>query len=118
MSTWITVLMVVSVVSLVAAALLLPRLLTRLPQDFLTNPQAQSRPVKAWMNAMGLVLIIAGVAMLVLPGQGILTIIAGLALTNFPAKDRLMRKMLRQDAVLRGVNALRKKAGAAPMEAP
>lgn len=44
---------------------------------------------------LGLVLVAAGIAMLVLPGQGILTIIAGLAVMapEVPLAERLMNRL-------------------------
>jgi hypothetical protein len=52
-----------------------------------------------------------GVAMLVLPGQGVLTIITGLLLLDFPGKYRFERWLVRRGPVLRGVNWLRDRAG-------
>ena len=37
-------------------------------------------------NLLGFVLIVAGIAMLVLPGQGLLTIVVGVVLMNFPGR--------------------------------
>ena len=69
-------------------------------------------------NVVGVVLILAGIAMLVLPGQGILTIFAGLVVMDFPGKYRMERKIASLPLVLKAVNAIRIKAGREPIEPP
>ena len=54
-------------------------------------------------NVVGLVLLLAGIAMLVLPGQGIITILVGISLLNFPGKRRLERLIVRQPTVLHAI---------------
>ena len=39
-------------------------------------------------NLLGVFFVLIGIAMLVLPGQGILTIIAGMMLLDFPGRHR------------------------------
>lgn len=107
---------VLSVGTLVGTIWLLPRLLAELPVDFLVSDVPWNPPSHPIRNAIGVVLILAGVAMLVLPGQGILAIIAGLALTNFPGKNRALRWLMRNRTVVRAVNAMRARAGALPLE--
>ena len=45
-------------------------------------------------NLYGSLLILAGIVMLFLPGQGILTILFGFLLLDFPGKRGLWRRML------------------------
>ena len=66
-------------------------------------------------NALGYVLILTGIAMLVLPGQGILAILAGIALVDFPGKQRLERWIVSRPAVLRSANWLRRRMGRRPL---
>ena len=47
-------------------------------------------------NLLGLVLLAAGLAMMVLPGQGIITILIALTLLNFPGRRRLELYLIRQ----------------------
>jgi hypothetical protein len=61
-------------------------------------------------NGLGVVLLIAGLAMLVLPGQGIITILVGISLLNFPGKRRLELAIVRQGPVLQAINWIRRKA--------
>ena len=45
-------------------------------------------------NILGLSLIIGGLLMLILPGQGLLTIVTGLLLVNYPGKYKLEQKLV------------------------
>lgn len=115
-----------SVLMLVASAALVPWLATRLPADYFQAPRREERillrhPVAGLVllivkNALGAVLVLAGIAMLVLPGQGVLTILAGLTLMNFPGKYRVERWLMSRPAVFNAVNWLRRRAGRPPLE--
>lgn len=116
---------VASVFMLVISAVLIPYLIVRLPADFYAEENHrrrlfESRPLVrivflAVKNALGGVLLIAGIAMLVLPGQGILTILAALALLNLPGKRALEMRILHRPAILRTINWLRLRAGRDPL---
>jgi hypothetical protein len=69
-------------------------------------------------NLLGLILLLAGIAMLVLPGQGIITMIVGISLLNFPGKRKLELRIFRQRRVLRAVSWIREKAGRPPLIMP
>jgi len=103
-----------------------PWLVSRIPTDYFdtsrrpTLPWAEHHPLVRWpllvlKNLTGLVFLAAGIAMLVLPGQGLLTMLAGLVLMNFPGKYRLERWLIRQPAVLGTVNWLRRRRGREPL---
>ncbi len=89
----------------------------RLPEDYFdmrvarkflprANPALRSVAVVA-KNLIGLVLLLAGIAMLVLPGQGVLTILIGVSLMDFPKKRLLESKLIGQPLVFSGINRLR-----------
>jgi drug/metabolite transporter (DMT)-like permease len=69
-------------------------------------------------NLLGIIFILAGVAMLILPGQGILTILLGIMLMNFPGKHTLERRIVQQPAVLRAINWMRTKANHPELKLP
>ena len=69
-------------------------------------------------NILGMVFIVAGVVMLILPGQGVLTILIGFTLVNFPRKRALERRIIQNQAVHKVVNWIRAKAGKAPVRVP
>ncbi len=117
----------VSVISFFGTIAAVPLFLVALPADYLSEtarPLSASWPAglrwayRAAKNAFGAVLILAGLAMLVLPGQGLLTIFVGLVLTDLPGKRRLLRRLLGRRSVFARVNRLREKSGRAPLSPP
>jgi putative transmembrane protein PGPGW len=66
-------------------------------------------------NLVGVLFILAGIAMLVLPGQGLLTILIGVSLMDFPGKRALERKIMSVPLVFQAINRLRAKFGEAPL---
>ena len=62
----------------------------------------------------GLFLLICGLVMLVLPGQGIITILLGLSLLPFPGKQKLEANLLAKPSVRKTLNWLREKANKPP----
>ena len=60
-------------------------------------------------NLLGTLFILMGLAMLVLPGQGLLTMVVGFLLLDFPGKYCAERWLVRRAPVLRSVNWLRGK---------
>lgn len=97
----------------------IPLLIVKLPSDFFVRqsfqrPRLASRNHPAMMliylitkNLVGMMIIFAGIAMLFLPGQGIITIIVGLSLLNFPGKRRLVLYLVCHSFLIRSVNRLR-----------
>ena len=67
-------------------------------------------------NMIGLLLIIGGLLMLVLPGQGLLTMVTGLLLINYPGKYRLERKLVSKPSIVRTLNWIRIKANKPPLK--
>lgn len=106
--------------------LAIPWVVARLPADHFVGPRhltlSESRhPALAFgrrlaRNTLGVLLVLAGVAMLVLPGQGVLTIVLGVALIDFPGKRRFEQRLLRQRHVRKSLQWLRKRAGREPLE--
>jgi hypothetical protein len=68
-------------------------------------------------NLLGAVLIVAGIALALpgVPGPGTVTLLVGLALLDFPGKQTLERRFIRQPRVLAAVNALRRRFSAPPL---
>jgi hypothetical protein len=120
---------VTSLVTFVVSGVALPWLLTRLPEDYFVETSSAADPpwprqralYWAWRllkNLLGLVLLLAGIIMLVTPGQGILTILAGLWLMDLPGKRRWERRLIRQPRVLKSINWIRQKAARPPLRVP
>ena len=100
--------------------------ITRMSPDYFISSEP---PVESWRwrhpllriflkglkSAAGLALLITGVAMLVLPGQGLLTIFIGLSLLDFPGKRTIELQIVRNQQVLKAVNWIRIRAKQAPV---
>ncbi len=116
---WMTGLTTFSVVMLVASVFVVPAYLARMPADyFIRSASSVRREHSVWWvlrNLFGGVLLLAGIAMLVLPGQGILTILFALEVMEFPGKHRIELAIVRRRPVLLAVNWLRKRADRPPL---
>jgi len=117
---------VFSVVTFIGSLLLLPWFVSRIPEDYFCHDRrertewAEHHPViravlLTTKNLFGYVIILMGIAMLVLPGQGLLTIVIGLMLVNFPGKYRLERWLVSRKPLFNSINWLRKKSGNKPL---
>jgi hypothetical protein len=111
------------------SAILLPVIIVRLPVDYLKKgarpyrPRFLGKPIDNrvyWVlkNLLGGLLLIAGIVMLVIPGQGILTIIVGIGLMDFPFKHDLLARFVGRRRVLRALNRLRARFGRPPLRPP
>ena len=108
-----------SLIIFTLSLLSLPWLVAQIPEDyFLAKPRhLGDRGIIGLLvkNLIGYGLILAGILMLLLPGQGILTMITGLLLIDYPGKFRLERQIARQPAILKSLNWLRAKAQKPPL---
>lgn len=118
-----------SIVTFVGSLIALPLFVAALPADYFAGPEAPPtrfaslHPLaRAFLslakNVLGALILLAGLAMLVLPGQGVLTLLAGLVLLNFPGKRRLELALFRRKRIQRGLNWIRSRAGRVPLELP
>jgi hypothetical protein len=108
-----------SVLAVAGSIVLVPRYLAKLPPDFLTAGDHEQHSM-AWRvvrNGLGVVLVLLGVAMLLLPGQGLITLMVGVLLLDFPGKQRLVQRVLGRPKLLKAVNKLRAKRGCPPLTA-
>jgi len=69
-------------------------------------------------NLLGVVLIIAGIIMLFVPGQGLLTLLVGMVLIDFPGKTKLLLFLVGTPSVQDGLNWIRRKKGVLPLVFP
>jgi hypothetical protein len=109
-----------SIALVVLSIAFVPRFLATLPPDYLratTPPRHAALPVRILRNMLGAFLVLCGLAMLVLPGQGILTLLVGVLLLDFPKKQQLVRRLLGRPKVLSIVNKLRTRHNAPPLVA-
>ncbi len=120
---------IASIVLLVGTALLMPIFIAVLPSDYFLQNRTRRRAtahrlpllsiaLAALRNIVGVVLFIAGVIMLFVPGQGLLTILAALALIDFPKKHKLLAHLARNPRIMLGANRIRRIAGKAEFLQP
>ena len=115
-----------SVVSFVGTLILVPFLVIRIPDDYFSHsrrhhaPWAQHHRIVRGLllflkNIIGVIFVLAGILMLVLPGQGLLTIVIGIILLDFPGKFKLERWMISHRIILKSINWLRQRSKRKPL---
>jgi Putative transmembrane protein (PGPGW) len=115
-------------IALLLTAIAIPIVIVKLPPDYLANDQKKSwldtqPPVmraglRVVKNLFGVLLVVLGIVMLVLPGQGVLSIILGLSLVDFPGRHALQCKLMRRPKVIESINWIRKKFHRPPLMVP
>ena len=114
-----------SIVGFIGSVIAIPWILVRLPQDYFCE-----RHPRTWMkdhhpilrlialgvkNVVGWLLLPGGIAMLVLPGQGLLTILIGVSLMDFPGKRAIERKLVSRPLILQAINRIRQRFDRPPL---
>lgn len=109
----------ISVLLLLVTVLATPYLVSLLPVDYFRS--TKRHPVLpgwtgvAWSiarNIIGAMFMVLGIAMLVLPGPGVVCFIMGLSLCEFPGKRRFLRTLIAHyPRILTSLNWLRAKSG-------
>ena len=108
-----------SLLMLIGSLIGVPLVVVRLPEDYLHREHKLVRdwplylfiPFMIIKNTTGILFFLSGLAMLFLPGQGLLTMFIGLVLIDFPRKQILVHRVLGCQRVLRVINRLRRKFG-------
>lgn len=114
--------LLVFVVTLIAV----PAVIVRIPADYFSQekrPRGHHEHRRRWWrltlmagkNMLGYLFMLAGLAMLVLPGQGLAAIFVGFMLVDFPGKYRTERWLMSRRWVRQPVNWLRRKRGHEPL---
>ena len=103
--------------SIVISALVVGIVIVKIPENYFSSHyQEDFLPNTPWIvrwgavigkNLIGLILVIAGIVMLIGPGQGILTILIGLIMMDIPGKRPIEAKIIKRPAILAAANELR-----------
>lgn len=115
-----------SIAIFIASLFIIPAVIVRIRPDYFAH---DTRPPPRWAhctpmvrvllhllkNLLGAVLMVAGLMMLVLPGQGMLTLVIGFFLLDFPGKYRFECWLVSRRVVHRPLNWLRHRAGRVPL---
>jgi len=110
----------ISIVMLIGSIAILTWLVTIIPTDYFAH---QSRVAPEWKqfhpiirllililkNLAGWMLLLVGISMLVLPGQGLLSILLALMLMDYPGKYKLERWVITRPGVLHLINRFRRR---------
>lgn len=128
-SGWLGWLGALSLLTIVLSMIIVPILIVRMQPDYFleqrdTDLSVETRqPIvhllaKLAKNIIGGILLIGGVLMCLLPGQGLLTILIGLAVMDFPGKRRAEIWLFRRKPINWAVNKIRTKANRSPLLLP
>ncbi|MFT5698164.1 MAG: hypothetical protein ACI8ZB_001018 [Desulforhopalus sp.] len=122
---WLAVL---SLITFILSLILIPYLIKKIPSDYFLRLSDEQPRLKGYdvtfvlfflaRNIFGLLLLICGIAMLFLPGQGLLTIFISFLLLSFPGKKRLITYLTHKKVVRLTVDWIRKKAHQKPINWP
>lgn len=118
---------ILSVLTFIGSLIAIPWIIGRLPVNYfilhriLVEQRHKRHPVLAKIifvtrNFVGAFFLFAGIAMLVLPGQGIITILIGISFMDFPGKHRIVDYLIRRPSVIRLLNWIRRKEKKPPFE--
>ncbi|MDY0389920.1 PGPGW domain-containing protein [Desulfobulbus oligotrophicus] len=111
-----------SLLAFIGSLVGVPWLIGRMQSDyFLThryrvNVRHRRHPVLTLLitcirNSIGFCVLLAGIAMLFLPGQGVLTILIAICLMDFPGKRRLLDRLASSPQIINALNWIRRKQG-------
>jgi len=109
-----------SVITFIGSLIAIPLIIGRLPADYfilhrqVVEERHRRHPALAKLiflarNIIGILLFLAGTAMLFLPGQGIITMLIGISFMDFPGKNRVVDYLVRQQKIAGAMNWMRRK---------
>lgn len=124
-AAWVGSLAGLSLLLLITSIFLAPEFLLRLPSDYFHS--SRHVPLEGFLgrpalrttllvlkNCLGLILFLAGLSMLLLPGQGLLTLLVALMLLDFPGKFALKKWIISFPKIHAAVNRFRERHGKKP----
>ena len=95
--------------------------IAQIPEDYFIHDKRQGNhwnkysskariAIVIFKNIFGGIMLIGGLFLLILPGQGLLTMIIGLLLIDYPGKFKLEQKIISIPSIFKGLNWFRAKA--------
>lgn len=111
---------VLSLLTFIGSLIAIPWIIGKLSVDYfiLHRKRVQERhdlhPVRAKIifvtrNITGILFFLAGMVMLILPGQGIITVLIGISFMDFPRKHKIVDYLIRRPKVIKMLNWIRGK---------
>lgn len=121
--TWLSV---VSLLTFVGSLLALPWFVGVIPEDYFlhnrtikSTSKQRNKTVHLLLligrNLLGCTLLLGGILMLFLPGQGLITIAISMLLLDYPGKKKLELRIISYPSILNGINWLRAKGNHPPL---
>jgi hypothetical protein len=116
----------ISITASIVTLILIPWLIVRIPNDYFSDRKrirklwADHHPlIRAFLiaakNLFGYFLIVSGIIILFLPGQGMLTVLLGIIFIDIPGKYRFERWIIERPKILKLINWLRIRAKRDPL---
>lgn len=103
----------------------IPLIIAWMPEDYfvrISRKPFRRRPFRQVLhvlkNILGFVLLLSGILLLLLPGQGILTMVIGISLVDFPGKHQLQLKLVRNPKIRHSIQWIRAKVHHKPLQIP
>ncbi|MDW7772433.1 MAG: PGPGW domain-containing protein [Desulfobulbaceae bacterium] len=124
-SLLIELLGLLSMLTFIGSLIAIPWIIGLLPVDYFIHHrrlvERRQHPVLAKLifsvrNIFGVLFLLAGLLMLVLPGQGFITILIGISFMDFPGKSRIIDFLVCRPRVIRLLNWIRRKEKKPPFE--
>ena len=108
----LTSLVGLSILMLIVSIIGVGWFISQIPEDYFIHEKRQSDNWKKYSpetriviivakNILGVTMLISGLLLLILPGQGVLTMIIGLLLIDYPGKFKLEQKIISIPSVFR-----------------
>ena len=111
----------------VGSILMLPWLVCKIPESYFLHqplksnvpPSPMTSGVRRFIkNISGFFLLVAGIIMLFVPGQGLLTMLIGIMLIDFPGKKWVEKKLISVKSIQNTLNWIRRKKGVKELKFP
>lgn len=118
---------IASLVMFVGTLTVIPIVVSRMSADYFMPVRDDSRADRhpfarlsglVMKNVLGLVLVLMGIVMIFIPGQGLLTILFGVVLLDFPGKRNFELWLVKKKPVQNSINWIRRKAKKEPLILP
>ena len=106
---------IISGASLVGSIFLCALVIAYLPCDYFRAKRRVNHIRRSFLwggmillkNVVAVILIIVGIILIPLPGQGVLTVLIGIVISDIPGKRKLERRIIRSPMILSALNNIR-----------
>jgi archaellum biogenesis protein FlaJ (TadC family) len=110
-----------SVLLFLISLFVIPYIVSKIPEDYFTHEKRVTQKgvgffiTRIIKNILGFIFLFFGFIMLFTPGPGLLTMAIGFTLLNFPGKYKMEKRIIRNKAIYKEINRIRKKFNKPPL---